>query len=449
MAQASATRAATRWVSRIIPIIIALLVGYATYDSVSHLCSRFRNTFAARNVRLITRVPAVDYLYKQRHEDDLVVALLVLYFFFFVLAIASYLRTFWKIKTDAGLVPLREPGIKSPRRRREDSRRKNSGRRGDIESQPYSAGSQFDPDAPGLEEYYTKDVFVCEVDGRPRWCPECKNWKPDRSHHSSDIKRCVRKMDHYCPWVGGMVSETCALAPILSVSNRAECTNLGQAFKFFAQFTFYCTCYCCVVLATAAYCLARQIQDGRPVDAQIIVIMAIAAFFGLFTSSMTLVSWRFAFTNVTNIDMLKKPWVYLLAVRVPNGTPATVDYNIVTYPLPKFGPGGEVWVDGQNSTASEEISARDRLATRTFAILKTDLDENPWDLGFLKNWQSVMGTNIIDWLLPIRGSPCALHESTVSDYELGPLVDRLKERYGLRESREDKHGIEMRSPNRR
>jgi palmitoyltransferase len=62
------------------------------------------------------------------------------------------------------------------------------------------AGSDNDPDSPGLELFYTKDVFVCDMDGKPKWCPYCANWKPDRAHHSSDCGRCIRKMDHFCPW---------------------------------------------------------------------------------------------------------------------------------------------------------------------------------------------------------------------------------------------------------
>ena len=54
--------------------------------------------------------------------------------------------------------------------------------------------------APGLEDFYGKDAFVCQGDGRPIWCSTCENWKPDRSHHCREIERCVRKMDHFCPW---------------------------------------------------------------------------------------------------------------------------------------------------------------------------------------------------------------------------------------------------------
>jgi palmitoyltransferase len=69
---------------------------------------------------------------------------------------------------------------------------------GDVIRGP--AGYKDDPDSPGLELFYTKDVFVCEMDGKPRWCSSCANWKPDRSHHCSSSGRCILKMDHFCPW---------------------------------------------------------------------------------------------------------------------------------------------------------------------------------------------------------------------------------------------------------
>lgn len=51
-----------------------------------------------------------------------------------------------------------------------------------------------------LEDWWTRDVFVCQHDGLPPWCTTCRNYKPDRGHHCSEIQRCVRKMDHFCPW---------------------------------------------------------------------------------------------------------------------------------------------------------------------------------------------------------------------------------------------------------
>nr|XP_036580870.1 palmitoyltransferase pfa5 [Colletotrichum truncatum]KAF6788942.1 palmitoyltransferase pfa5 [Colletotrichum truncatum] len=395
MSAATSTKCASRWVTRIIPIIITGTSGYATYVIVAYL--------------------GVDYLYRNRGEVGTAIATITIYLFFYILTIVTYLRTFLKIKKDPGLVPL---GPQAQLPARESSQRRKRRKEGDLESQPYFTGPDQNPDSPGLEEFYSRDVFVCESDGRPKWCSECRNWKPDRAHHSSEVGRCVRKMDHYCPWVGGMVSET--------------------SFKFFAQFTFYCTLYCTISLATAAYCLSRQLRDGS-IDGRTISGVAIAGFFGLFTFLMTATSWRFIFLNITNIDALRKSWTHQLALRVPNNTVSGSGYGIVTYPLPKYPQGVPTSSDG----TVDSTSPRDRLATRVFAVVSTEPDENPWDLGWRRNWTSVMGNSLIDWLLPIRGSPCAIHDSMHSDYEMGPVLQALRARHGLRDPNQPSNEVEM------
>lgn len=210
-----------------------------------------------------------------------------------------------------------------------------------------------------------------------------------------------------------------------------------------------------VALATSAYCLAEIIHQGRPMDGHIIAAVAIAAFFGLFTFSMTLTSWRYIFLNVTNIDMLKKAWVYQLAIQVPRGTPSTDKYTTITYPLPEFPPARPAPAQSNGHAAGvmtppdsrqeDAPSARDQMATKTFAVVRTEHDENPWDLGWRRNWEEVMGTTIMDWFVPIRKSPCAQHDVAESEYPMGPLLNTIKRRYGLdRLPQEERGGIEMR-----
>ncbi|KAM9301595.1 LOW QUALITY PROTEIN: palmitoyltransferase ZDHHC7 [Gastrophryne carolinensis] len=38
-------------------------------------------------------------------------------------------------------------------------------------------------------------------------CPKCCSIKPRGAHHCSICKRCIRKMDHHCPWVNNCVGE--------------------------------------------------------------------------------------------------------------------------------------------------------------------------------------------------------------------------------------------------
>ena len=185
-------------------------------------------------------------------------------------------------------------------------------------------------------------------------------------------------------------------------------------------------------------------------DGRIIAGIVLASLFGFFTFAMTLTSLRFVIKNITNIDLLKKNQTFRLAVRVPTNTASTENYNTITYPL-SSSPWSQK--DGQSSEGvatpadtADVRSARDQQARRTFAILTTKPGENPWDLGYWRNWKSVMGSNLFQWLLPIWYSPCCNHDSMESDYEFGPLVGELKRRYGIpHHGTSGRDGIEMRN----
>jgi palmitoyltransferase len=381
----------TRWVVRIIPFFIAAAFGFATYVVTARLC--------------------VDYLLREKGENGRAAALLALYFLSLILTLVTYVRIFTTVQFDPAIVPL-PPGREEPKE--QTDRPRANGRYPEPEPNPWTPPDE-DPDSPGLEAFYSKDVFVCEADGRPKWCSECKSWKPDRSHHSSELGRCVRKLDHVCPWVGGMVSET--------------------SFNFFLQFTFYTTFLCAVTLGTGGVCLRQQQRDGRSLDGFVVAAIVLSGFFGFFTFAMTVTSGRFLFTNTTNIDLLRKAQVYQLAIRVPSGY-STSSSQLITYPLPSRTNYGTQL----NGNASD----RDQRATRTFAIVRTEAGENPWHLGYWRNFKSVMGSNPLEWFLPIRHSPCCYHDSMVSDYELGPLVEELKKRFGLPEESGGSNGVEMR-----
>jgi palmitoyltransferase len=85
-------------------------------------------------------------------------------------------------------------------------------------------------------------------------------------------------------------------------------------------------------------------------------------------------------------------------------------------------------ISAGNKRPREPLSARDLKATRTFTIVKMlEPGDNPWDLGSAhRNLETVMGTSILDWLLPIRRSPCCNHENNESQFAIGPKVASLR-----------------------
>ncbi|RDD41752.1 Palmitoyltransferase ZDHHC7 [Trichoplax sp. H2] len=38
-------------------------------------------------------------------------------------------------------------------------------------------------------------------------CTKCETYRPPRAHHCRTCSRCIRKMDHHCPWINNCVGE--------------------------------------------------------------------------------------------------------------------------------------------------------------------------------------------------------------------------------------------------
>ena len=208
----------TRWVTRLIPFFLAACVGFTSYVFYRRICGEHL-ALQLPLFSLLTPclLALADYYIQSERRHRTAIALLILYSVSLILMVLTYLRVLFVIQFNSGVVPL--GALAAERREKEQldkkERRKawaqcHGGGGHDLEANRYE-GYWPDPnvDSPGLELFYSKDVFICHTDGRPRWCTACSTWKQDRVSHCRDINRCVRKLDHYCPWVGGVVAGTC------------------------------------------------------------------------------------------------------------------------------------------------------------------------------------------------------------------------------------------------
>jgi palmitoyltransferase len=210
---------------------------------------------------------AVDYLLNgTSRRAGTATAILVIYFALMLSMAITYFRLLYIVHFDPGFVPLRRPAVihgKGEKRHRRIGAGDDGLGGGEYEAPPKKVADwHSDADAPWLEEFYRRDVFECEMDGRPRWCTECRCWKPDRAHHCSDVGRCVRKMDHFCPWYVGWFLQLGY--DVLYQCKDTDLRRVGgvvgeNSFKFFIQFVFYSAIYSFFSLAVVANYLHEQI----------------------------------------------------------------------------------------------------------------------------------------------------------------------------------------------
>ncbi len=140
---------------------------------------------------------------------------------------------------------------------------------------------------------------------------------------------------------------------------------------------------------------------------------------------MSASSLQFVFLNTTTIENLsRKTKVWQLAVHMPNPPPGgsgPPPFRTITYGQPL--PGAP--------DAQDPASTGQPWEPRTFAILHSKPGENPWDLGWRRNFTSVMGDRWYDWLLPLKHSPCTTHDRIDYEFETGPVVERMKREAGI------------------
>ncbi|XP_029694972.1 palmitoyltransferase ZDHHC3-A isoform X4 [Takifugu rubripes] len=106
-------------------------------------------------------------------------------------------------------------------------------------------------------------------------CPKCCSIKPDRAHHCSVCKRCIRKMDHHCPWVNNCVGE----------NNQ----------KYFVLFTMYIALISLHVLFMVVFHFLNCFEDDWT-----------SLLFLIFTSVMFGTQVHSICTDETGIEQLKK-----------------------------------------------------------------------------------------------------------------------------------------------
>ncbi|KAI8619968.1 DHHC palmitoyltransferase-domain-containing protein [Chytriomyces sp. MP71] len=61
----------------------------------------------------------------------------------------------------------------------------------------------YHPNDPKYNQGFTERKKSARVS--LRFCRKCNAFKPPRTHHCSECRRCVLKMDHHCPWINNCV----------------------------------------------------------------------------------------------------------------------------------------------------------------------------------------------------------------------------------------------------
>lgn len=212
------------------------------------------------------------------------------------------------------------------------------------------------------------DHFMCDAHGYPIWCSTCQSIKIDRSHHSSQVDRCVGRMDHYCTFIGAVIGK--------------------RNHRLFMQFCFWYLSYFIYIGISMALFTKSYKERVGSVNPNTIVVYVfcigwIILIFALFSSHI-----YYIFYNRTSLDDM--------AAKRSRRT-ATLN-------------------DEYMSVLHEK---------RRYVLRVSSIKDDPWNKGFCKNWCEIMGSNALFWIVP-WGTPIR-NEGNGSADDYNTIVGDYKE----------------------
>uniref|UniRef100_A0ABD2XHM7 Palmitoyltransferase n=1 Tax=Trichogramma kaykai TaxID=54128 RepID=A0ABD2XHM7_9HYME len=133
-----------------------------------------------------------------------------------------------------------------------------------------------------------------ESDERDDWtvCTRCETYRPPRAHHCRICKRCIRRMDHHCPWINNCVGE------------RNQ--------KYFLQFLVYVgalSLYAiCLVLMSWMFDCPNCSNDITIKQTRIlhcVILVLESVLFGMFVIAILVYQFQAIFEDETAIDKIQ------------------------------------------------------------------------------------------------------------------------------------------------
>jgi DHHC palmitoyltransferase len=155
-------------------------------------------------------------------------------------------------------------------------------------------------------------------------------------------------------------------------------------YKFFVQFVTYTGLFCCYIIASMSpvsstlyelvnttKILKQNIDRRNTFPTTWVVTLILAGFFALFMVPFSSTHIWFICHNIT--------------------TNESFDRKVRTYTF-------NLLIDDNPPLSSSNPSSSARV------VVSSEPGENPWDLSLKRNWESIMGDRVWDWVFPIRGS---------------------------------------------
>jgi palmitoyltransferase len=155
--------------------------------------------------------------------------------------------------------------------------------------------------------------------------------------------------------------------------------------------------------------------------------LVVGVVFCIFTFTMTCMTGWNLMINYTSVEGIQRGGVQNIAMLISSFPPRADSAQNSTLPTTSPSRSKESR-NGEPEDNWPVLCIVQRSSGRSYAVMQTQAMEHPWYTGLLSGWKDTMGTNIIDWILPLKQSPCKTR-SRRGEFEWGEVVYDMARKY--------------------
>jgi len=156
--------------------------------------------------------------------------------------------------------------------------------------------------------------------------------------------------------------------------------------------------------------------------------LVVAVLFSVFTFTMTCMTGWNLMINFTSVEGIQRGGIHNIALLMSQSS----RYSSASLPPSTPSMHHKKSSRDVEQEPSEEdwpiLTTITRPNNRSYVVMQTKTLEHPWYTTLMKGWKDTMGDGVLDWLLPLKQSPCK-RRSHQGEFEWGEVVYDMAKQY--------------------
>jgi palmitoyltransferase len=159
-----------------------------------------------------------------------------------------------------------------------------------------------------------------------------------------------------------------------------------------------------------------------------IAALALSTVFCIFATTMSCTTGYNLAINYTSVEAIQRGGITHIAFRITHLPTGPAAIPTPTSTPPTSSPKKEHDTPAESDDNWPVVGIFHRPGGATVVVMHTNPFQHPWSSSLMNGWKDTMGTSFVDWILPLKYSPC-VQKTRRGEFRWGEVVYDMARKY--------------------